>query len=165
MAELVADAASFFSSMGSRRHGMVTAAPCLETYPVPTGCGGGCNPFWSWLLPRSGMTSLQGRAKGMMECWYTRAERQPGERGETVSAGRGTQVSPVLGRCSSRWMGTGFLAGFFTVVLMPHVEIPLAETTMPMEGSGRGQRCQGHLRNNEWGRGPRAAPRSTLAMA
>lgn len=24
---------------------------------------------WPWLLPRSGMTSLQGRAKGMMECW------------------------------------------------------------------------------------------------
>lgn len=31
MAELVADTVSFFSSMGSRRHGMVTAAPCLET--------------------------------------------------------------------------------------------------------------------------------------
>lgn len=92
MAELVADALSFFSSMGSRRHGMVTAAPCLETYPVPTGCGGGWTPIWPWLLPRSGMTSLQGRAKGMMECWYTRAERQPGKRREIVIAGLGTWV-------------------------------------------------------------------------
>lgn len=31
-------------------------------------------------LPRSGITSLQGKARGMMECWYTRADRQPGER-------------------------------------------------------------------------------------
>lgn len=33
------------------------------------------------------MTSLQGRAKGVMECWYTSAERQPGERGKMVSTG------------------------------------------------------------------------------
>lgn len=39
------------------------------------------------LLPRSGMTSLQGRAKGVMECWYTSAERQPGEREKIVSTG------------------------------------------------------------------------------
>lgn len=38
VAELVADTESFFSSMGSRRHGMVTGAPCLETYPLPAGC-------------------------------------------------------------------------------------------------------------------------------
>lgn len=87
VAELVADAESFFSSMGSRRHGMVTGAPCLETYPLPTGCGDRCNTFCSWPLPRSGMTSLQGRAKGVMECWYTSAERQPGERRKTVSIG------------------------------------------------------------------------------
>lgn len=114
MAELVADVLSFFSSMGSRRHGTVTAAPCLEIHPIPAGCWGGYIPFWSWLLPRSGMTSLQGRAKGMMECWYTRAERQPGERGAMVSAGLGTWVSLVVDHCCSRWMGTGFLVGFFT---------------------------------------------------
>ena len=96
------------------------------------------------------MTSLQGRAKGMMECWYTRAERQPGERGEMVSTGLGTWVSPVLGHCCSGRMGTGFLVGFFTVVLTSHVAIPLTETTMLTEGSGRGQRCQGHPRNNKW---------------
>ena len=159
MAELVADAVSFFSSMGSRRHGMVTAAPCLETHPAD--CWGRCTPFWSWLLPRSGMTSLQGRAKGMMECWYTRAERQPGERGEMVSAGLGTQVPLVLVYCLSGWTGTRFLVGFFTVVLMPRVAFLVAETTTPTEGLGRWQRCQGHLRNNEWGRG---APQSTLAL-
>lgn len=108
MDELVADVVSFFSSMGSRRHGIVTAAPCLETYPILIGCGGRCNPFWSWLLPRSGMTSLQGKAKGMMECWYTRAERQPGERGEMISIGLGTRVSLVLGHCCSSWMGADF---------------------------------------------------------
>lgn len=91
MAELVADTESFFSSMGSRRQGMVTRAPCLETYPLlPAGCGDRRNALRSWLLPLSGMTSLQGRAKGVMECWYTSAERQPGERGKRVS------VEPVL---------------------------------------------------------------------
>lgn len=40
------------------------------------------------------MTSLQGRARGMMECWYTSAERQPGEGGKMVSTGLGTWVFP-----------------------------------------------------------------------
>lgn len=53
---------------------------------------------------------------------------------------------------------------FFTVVLMPRVAFPLDETTVPMERSGRGQRSQDHLRNNTSGRGPHAAPQSTLAM-
>lgn len=134
--------------------------------PIPSSREARCPtaPFWPWLLPRSGMTSLQGRAKGMMECWYTSAERQPGERGEMVSAGLGTRVSPVLGHCCSGWTATGLLAWFFTVVLMPHVAFPLAETTVPTEGSGRRHRRQGHLRNNKSGRGPHAAPRSTLAM-
>lgn len=31
---------------------------------------GSATPYcWPWFLPRSGMTSLQGRARGMMECW------------------------------------------------------------------------------------------------
>lgn len=47
VAELVADAESFFSSMGSRRHGMVTGAPCLETYPLPAGCEDRCNALTS----------------------------------------------------------------------------------------------------------------------
>lgn len=81
-----------------------------------------------------------------------------------VSAGLGTWVSPVLGHCCAGRMGTGFLVGFFTVVLTSHVAIPLTETTMLTEGSGRGQRCQGHPRNNKWGRGPHAACPSTLAM-
>lgn len=82
MAELVADTVSFFSSMGSRRYGVLLLLPAWKPILSQAGCGGRCTPFWPWLLPRSGMTSLQGRAKGMMECWYTRAERQPGERGE-----------------------------------------------------------------------------------
>lgn len=77
---------------------------------------------------------MQGRAKGMMECWYTSAERQPGERGYMVSAVLGTQVSLVLGHCCCGWMGTRFLERFFTTVLMPHVAIPLTETIIPLKG-------------------------------
>lgn len=138
MDELVADVVSFFSSMGSRRHGIVTAAPCLETYPILIGCGGRCNPFWSWLLPRSGMTSLQGKAKGMMECWYTRAERQPGERGgDDKHRARNTGFPGVRTLLLQLDGSRLFLLDFFTVVLMPHMAIPLTETTMPTEGSGR----------------------------
>lgn len=96
MAELVVDMVSFFSSMGSRRHEMLLLLPAWKPTLSQAVCGGRCKSIWPWVLPRSGMTSLQGRAKGMMECWYTRAERQPGEREEMFSTQLGTWVSLLL---------------------------------------------------------------------
>lgn len=37
---------------------------------------------WGPGLPFCGMTSLQGRARAMMECWHTKAERLPARKPE-----------------------------------------------------------------------------------
>lgn len=52
------------------------------------------------------MTSLQGRAKGVMECWYTSAERQPGERGKMVSIGSVLPDERIVCTC---WVNTMIL--------------------------------------------------------